>query len=246
MCAVVWVMTGAKNISVSVDGHASTGSRVYLRTIAAFNIKHMTARPHATLAVGVAAIRELIQETLRSQCADAGAARRALGLAAEALDALWSALEGEAEDGARRASDRADFFDFAPDPCVFTDVNGGVRCANLAAANLLGVSTAELLHRPIAAFLGAQQQALMPGYLRELMARGKEPRAIRWCATVGGADGAVSIEVSVCEAGRRSGRVTGLCWMLRSLGGGPVGAQGAALAAAAPLPDLPALSQTPR
>lgn len=199
---------------------------------------------HTALAVSVGAIRELIGEALRSRPADARTAK-ALDLAVDALDALWCALESKEQDDTRREEGRADFFEFAPACCVLTDVNGRVRCANRAAAELFGVAAGEIEHRPLAAFFAPQRQEFMPAYLLELIARGAEPAAIRWCASVG-PGGAVPVEVSVRETGRGRGRVSGLCWVIRPLGGSPAVAPETAFSAGTPRLDLPALPQTPR
>jgi PAS domain S-box-containing protein len=199
---------------------------------------------HTALGLSVGAIRELLGEALHSRPADARTAQ-ALGLAVNALDALWCALESKEQDEARREQERADFFEFAPACCVLTDVNGRVRCANRAAAELLGVAAAEIERRPLAAFFAPQQRELMPAYLHQLIARGAEPAAIRWCAAVG-PGGVVPVEVSVRETGRGRGRVSGLCWVIRPLGGSAAVAPEPAFAAGTARLDLPALPQTPR
>src|SRR5688572_26369693 len=145
----------------------------------------MTGNAHDSLAVSISAVRELLDEALRSRLADARAAR-AMRLAVDALDALWCALESEEQSDARREQDFTDFFEFAPTCCVLTDVNGRVRRVNSAAARLFGLAAAEIEQRPLAAFFAPQQQALMPAYLRDLMARGTEPSTLRWCSAVGG------------------------------------------------------------
>jgi PAS domain S-box-containing protein len=203
----------------------------------------MGAKPHDGLAVSVSAVRELLEETLRSHAADARAAR-VLSLATDVLDALWIALQGQAADEARWGRDQAELFEFTPAPCVLTDVNGRVRCANRSAAELFGIDASELAHRPMEAFF-APQRGLMPIYLLELMGRGRDPCAMRWCDTVGGPEGGVPVEVSVREAGRNAGRLTGLCWLIRPLGDSPAVTPQIARSAAVPRLDLP-IPQTPR
>jgi PAS domain S-box-containing protein len=205
----------------------------------------MSVKLHASLSVSVSAVRELLEEALRSRVADARAAR-ALSLAVDALDALWCALESKEQSDARREQDFTEIFEFSPACCVLTDVNGRVRRANPAAAGLFGVAAAEIEQRPLAAFFAPQQQALMPAYLRDLMARGVEPITLRWCASIGGAGGGVPVEVSVRETGRSQGRLGGLCWVFRRLGDSPAVAPETAVAAGTPRLDLPLLPQTPR
>lgn len=204
----------------------------------------MPGTPYANLSVGVEAIREVIEHTLRSSSVSAECAR-ALSLALDGLGALSSALEAQQRSWESRESDCADFFDFAPAPCVLTDVSGNVRCANPAASELFGVPAADLRHKPLVKFF-TPQQALTPLYLVELMARGKEPQAMHWCALVGGPAKAVSVEVSVREVGRRQGRIAGLCWLFRPLGGSPAVTPETARCASTPRLDLPATPQTPR
>ena len=167
--------------------------------------------PRASLAVSVTAVRDLIDLSLRSARPDAQTVR-ALTLARDALDALWGALEDQAADEATQARDCLEFFNSAPLPCALTDVNGRLKCANQALADLVGLAPAELSHRPLGAFF-ASQPPLMPAYLMDLLARGREPRAMHWRAAIRGPDGIVPVEVSAREVGRSRGSVSGLSWL---------------------------------
>lgn len=168
----------------------------------------------ANLAVAIAAIRELLEETLRSRRLDANAAR-ALALALEGLGALWDAFSGQQEERDRNGRDCADFFDSAPEACVITDVNGVVRRANAAAAELFGVALPALPRRPLDAFLLSSPTDPMAVRLLESISQGGNPPAIRWQTLILRGCELAPVEVSVREMGRMRGRVTGLCWLLR-------------------------------
>ncbi len=89
----------------------------------------MRTPPHASLAVAVAAIRELIEQTRASHPLDAQTAQ-ALDFALDGLGLMWEALEGEQQSYEEYERDCVDFFEFVPLACVLTDLNGMVRRAN--------------------------------------------------------------------------------------------------------------------
>jgi PAS domain S-box-containing protein len=172
----------------------------------------MRTTPHASLAVAVAAIRELIEQTRASRRVDAQTAQ-ALDFALDGLGLMWEALEGEVQSYGEYERDCVDFFEFAPHACVLTDLNGMVRRANRAAVELLGVTAAELLRKPLGSFFPAGQDVLTPGYMLELTTRDSGPRTIHWRTTVHRTE----VEASVSEIGPPRGGVTSLCWLLRPL-----------------------------
>lgn len=154
----------------------------------------------ANLAVAIMAIRELLEDTLRSGHVDAGVAR-ALRLGLQGMGALWDALVSEEEGHDAYERDCADFFDSVPQPCVITDVNGIVRRANAAAAELFGVPVAALRRRPLdPGILSLPVKGLLRGACPARLQRGAE---------------VVYLEVTVREMGRQRGRITGLGWLLR-------------------------------
>jgi len=174
----------------------------------------MRTTPHASLAVAVAAIRELIEQTRASRRMDSRTAQ-ALDFALDGLGLMWEALEGEQQSYREYERDCVDFFEFAPHACVLTDLNGMVRRANRAAVELLGVTAAELLRKPLGSFFPAEQDVLTPGYLLEQTTRDGAPRTIHWRTSVHREAGGAEIEASVSEIGRPRGGATGLCWLLR-------------------------------
>jgi PAS domain S-box-containing protein len=185
----------------------------------------MRTPPHASLAVAVAAIRELIQQTRTSRRLDAQT-HQALDFALDGLALLWQALEGEQQSYGEYERDCVDFFERAPAACMLTDANGTVRRANRAAVELLGVSAAELLRKPVGNFFPLEQDVLAPGYLPKLAA--EEARVIHWRTTMHGRTGSATVEASVSGIGRPGGGVTGLCWLLRPLARAEARARGSA------------------
>jgi PAS domain S-box-containing protein len=176
----------------------------------------MRTPPHASLAVAVAAIRELIEQTRASHPLDAQTAQ-ALDFALDGLGLMWEALEGEQQSYEEYERDCVDFFEFVPLACVLTDLNGMVRRANRAAVELLGVSAAGLLRKPLRSFFPAGQDVVMtPAYP---LTRDTGSRTIHWRTSVQGKAGSAEVEVSVSEIGRPRGGVSDLCWLLKPLAG---------------------------
>jgi PAS domain S-box-containing protein len=172
----------------------------------------MRTTPHAGLAIAVAAICELIEHARASHHADAQTAQ-ALDFALDGLGLMWEALEGKEQSDRDYERDCVDFFESAPLACVLTDLNGMVRRANRAAVELLGVSAAELLRKPLGSVFPAGHDVLTPGYLLD-RTQESGTRMLHWRTTVQGAAGAVEIEASVSKIGRPRGGVSGLCWLL--------------------------------
>jgi PAS domain S-box-containing protein len=154
----------------------------------------------ANLAVAIEAIRELLEEALRSRRADAATAR-ALGFALQGLSALWDALVDEEANRDQNERDCAEVFESASEAYVITDLNGIVRRANSAAAQLFGVPVSALLRRPL-----DERIVSLPG---DRLAREARLAYLRSGAEV------VRLKLTVRELGRKRGRITGLCWSLR-------------------------------
>jgi PAS domain S-box-containing protein len=169
---------------------------------------------HASLAVAVDAIRELIEQTYASRCLDAET-RRALLFARDGVALLWDALLMEHESREQYERDCVEVFESSPDGCVLTDLNATVRRANRAAAQLLGVSAAQLVRKPLTTYLVPEECDAMPGYLLELIVRGGQTGPLRWRTVLRGTAARVQVQASVTEMGRAGGALTGLCWSFR-------------------------------
>jgi len=96
----------------------------------------------------VSAAREMMVKRLAAESL-APEERRDMEMALKELDAMWGELSGEAAILERENQRYAEFFEFAPDACLITDVAGSVREANQAALELLGVTRAELVGRSL-------------------------------------------------------------------------------------------------
>jgi PAS domain S-box-containing protein len=177
----------------------------------------MRTPPHASLAVAVAAIRELIEQTRASHGTDAHIVQ-ALDFALDGLGMLWDALEGERESYVGYERDCVGFFECAPQACLLTDLNGVVRRANRATTELLGVRAAELLRKPLGSFFPPEQDVFAPGYLIKLTTAGGGARMVHWRTAMHLKAGIAEVEASVGGLVRPDGSLAGLCWLLRQSG----------------------------
>src|SRR5688572_4351641 len=74
---------------------------------------------HAT----VDAVRELMEKRLAAHPQDS-ALKRDVEMALEELDVMWEELEGQAERLVRESARYAEFFEYAPDAYLVTDIGG--------------------------------------------------------------------------------------------------------------------------
>jgi PAS domain S-box-containing protein len=87
-------------------------------------------------------------------------------------------MAGRAIDAERVRFER--LFDLAPDPCIVTDMMGGIQELNRAAAKLIGVERTLLQRKPFAAFLSAESTR----EFRSLLTRLGRMEAVRDVALV--------------------------------------------------------------
>jgi PAS domain S-box-containing protein len=132
----------------------------------------------------------------------------------QALDALWTQLQDQAERLAAERQDYQDFFHGAPDASLITDVHATIREANGAAGRLLGVTPRFLEGKPLAIFIA-------PGARRAFRARlsrlGLGEDAGAWSAVVQARDGASkAVRVSAGIIRRSIAHLpNGFCLLLR-------------------------------
>ena len=160
----------------------------------------------------VAAVRALMIKRLEAGSLGPDA-RREMQMALEELDGMSEELQGQARLLAGEKARYAEFFEYAPDAYMITDVGGNVREANQAALELLGAARDDVAARPLSDYLAQQDRVafltravgLMPGDQplsspARLQASGRPPMAV---------------ELTVRAIALTKSDVTGLCWLIR-------------------------------
>lgn len=147
----------------------------------------------AHLLATVTAARELMVQRLAGDSL-APEEKREMEVALKELDVMWAELERYAE-----------FFEYAPDACLITDVGGRVREANQAARELLVATRADVLGRSLSDYIGADERI---GRVTNAAWKGRVQPIGRT---------AVEVEVSVRPIALRESELSGLCWLMRDV-----------------------------
>lgn len=106
----------------------------------------------------VAELRELMHRRLEAASLESDA-RREIETALKELDAMWDELHGQAALLVRENERYAAFFEHAPDAYLVTDAGGGVREANRAALELLGLERAAVVGRAVSELVSVEGRA---------------------------------------------------------------------------------------
>ena len=162
----------------------------------------------------VTAVRELMMKRLEADSLNPDA-RRAMELALEELDAMWEELQAQSAMLARENERYAEFFEYSPDAYVITDAGGGIREANRAARELLGVDPGVVRGRALADYVGADDRvAFLTRTVGLMLGAGAKPAS--WQARLQPADGeALTAEFSVRAIPLKKSGAGGLCWLIR-------------------------------
>lgn len=175
-------------------------------------------RDDQVLATALQAVRDMLENELSSAPQGEGHAARA---ALEELAVLWDELKSQSD---RLAADRGhyhDLFNHTPDPHVVTDAYGIISEANRAAAELLALPQARLVHKPLANLVAPAWRGLFRSHFNGLRAGGDFPRDA--CIGLRPRDGASDRLVSVSAravgreagAGHEAGATPAFCWVFR-------------------------------
>ena len=173
------------------------------------------AKPAEWLASTAGAVRELIVERLNAGALD-GDARRAMEMALRELDIIWEQLEGQTAQLALEKERYAEFFEFAPEAYVITDIGAGVREANLAALELLRVGAGDLSGHRLTEFIADDDRVDFLARTAALAGAGP----ISWQVMLRPRGGTgVACRLSVRAIALKRSGAGGLCWLLRPLDG---------------------------
>jgi PAS domain S-box-containing protein len=177
----------------------------------------MAGAPSQWLLTTVNAVRELMVGRLQASTLDEGS-RRDVEMAIEELDVMWEELQGQAALLLRENERYAQFFEYAPDAYLISDVGGNIREANQAALELLRAPLAQVVGQPLSAFVAAEDRV---GFLARSVglmfgAAGTPPPSWRARLQLDGA--ALEVEFAVRAIPLKKSGVGGICWLLRPLG----------------------------
>jgi PAS domain S-box-containing protein len=129
--------------------------------------------------------------------------------------ALLEQLEKRLEQEAAERQRLADFFNFAPDPCLVTAAGGTIREANQAAAALLGAPAGALSGKLLVGFIAVEARRPFRTQLNRVTTAG-DGAAARWRTRLRARRGnALEAELSVRAI--RDAANGGLCWLIRPL-----------------------------
>lgn len=166
------------------------------------------------LTTTVGAVRELMIKRLEADSLDAES-RREMEMALEELDVMWEELQGQAALLVRENERYAEFFQYAPDAYLITDAGGNIREANEAALELLQRARDEVVGKPLAECIAAEERVNFLSRSVGLVL-GATVKPIVWRAHLQPREGeTLEADVSVRAIPLKKGGAGGLCWLIR-------------------------------
>ena len=166
------------------------------------------------LSTTIGAVRDLMIKRLEGESLSPQA-KRELEMELDALDMMWEELQGQAALLARENERYAEFFEYAPDAYVITDIGGGIREANRAALELLKAPRGGIVGEALSQYIAPQDRVSFLALMVGLMVGGAvQPPA--WRAHLQPHEGAaLYAEFSVRAIPLKKSGVGGLCWLVR-------------------------------
>ena len=176
----------------------------------------MTSRTGTSdwLRTTVTTVRELMIRRLEANSLDREA-RREMEMALEELDVMWEELQGQAEVLSRENERYAEFFDFAPDAYLITDLGGNVREANQAATELFGAARTDLVGRPLGGSIPDEERATFLAHWVGLLVN-DAAHPVLWRGRIRTpTGGVVDVTFSLRAIPLKKSGVGGICWLIR-------------------------------
>ena len=164
----------------------------------------------------VTAVRELMIKRLEAAAADPEA-KREMEMALEELDVMWEELQGQAALLTRENERYAQFFEYAPDAYLITDVGGSIREVNQAALELLKAPRDGVVGKALSGFIAGEDRVAFLSRSVGLMF-GTAALPSSWRSRLerfGGA--ALEVEFAVRAIPLKKSGIGGICWLLRPL-----------------------------
>ena len=162
----------------------------------------------------MSAVRELMVKRLDADSLDA-AARRDMQLALDAFDLMWEELQGQAALLVRENKRYAEFFEFAPDAYLITDIGGTIREANQASLELLKSARDDVVGRPLSEYVAEEDRVAFLTRTVGLMAGGSSA-PLSWQARLCTHEGVTAAQFRVRPIALKRGSASGFCWLIRA------------------------------
>jgi PAS domain S-box-containing protein len=133
----------------------------------------------------------------------------------ELILSLWEELQTQSDVLANERQRYAEFFEYAPDAYLVTEMQGEIREANRAARELLGANQDQLDGASLLAFVSEAERIEFRAFL--VAARGQpDGEALQWAGSVCTRAGrALPAELRVRSIKVRRKNADGLCWLIR-------------------------------
>ena len=162
----------------------------------------------------IGAVRDLMVKRLEGESLPPEA-KHELKMELDALDMMWEELEGQAALLARESERYAEFFEYAPDAYVITDIGGGIREANQAALELLKAPRAGIIGEALSQYIAPEDRVSFRALsMGTTLGGAVHPPA--WRAHLQPQEGtALYAEFSVRAIPLKKSGIGGLCWLVR-------------------------------
>jgi PAS domain S-box-containing protein len=162
------------------------------------------------------AVRERMIERLQKRSLDEETERE-VQMALEEIEVMWEELVGQAEILEREHDRYQQFFEHAPEAYAVTDEGCNIREANRSFAELLGVLRADLLGRPLSAFVPDEERGLfLTKFVGGVQQAAGKP--LTWRSRLQPREGEpIEGFFSVRAIPLRKSGLAGLCWLFRPL-----------------------------
>jgi PAS domain S-box-containing protein len=174
------------------------------------NPDHSPEWLHTTMS----AVRELMVKRIDADSPDAPA-RRDMQLALDAFDLMWEELRGQAALLVRENRRYAEFFEFAPDAYLITDIGGTIREANQASLELLKSARDDVVGKPLSEYVSEEDRVAFLTRTVGLMASAT-PAPLSWQARLRTHEGVAAAQFRVRPIALKRGGASGLCWLIRA------------------------------
>jgi len=162
----------------------------------------------------VTAVRELMIKRLEGALLDVEA-KREMEMALEELDVMWEELQGQATLLMRENQRYAEFFQYAPDAYLITDVGGSIREANEAALELLKAAREDVVARALSHYIAPDDRAaFLTATVGLMLGAATKPTSMRARLRLRSSE-VLEAEFSVRAIPLKKSGIGGLCWLVR-------------------------------
>ena len=174
----------------------------------------MTRPDQQWLLTTVTAVREVMLKRLQDHSLGTEAGRD-IEMALEELEVMWEELQGQTQLLSRENERYAEFFDYAPDAYLITDIGGNIREANQAALELFQTPKTGLIRRPFSEVVAEGDRVAFLARLVGLTVPGSSGHGSWQCRIQSPDREPLPVTITVRAIPLRKSGVGGLCWLVR-------------------------------